>query len=536
MTVPRHDGAPAPCWSQPPTPPPKHITKSSDRRSTTLSSDVRAVRASSRWSTVVATRGPTCVLGVVADDSTRLAAPSDSCTSSLCDVAWAPIKASSSYGYDIIETPKSHVVRQTQEDYVGDGNESIVSSSPEKELQGENIKTVLAPPSQKNGRISRVGPPGLDEFKSKAYNAKERSTSNQAGIVVHRVEPTGIEYNYASAAKGAKILAFNKEAKGASNILDKDKDKYLRNPCSVEEKFVVIELSEETLVDSFEIANFEHYSSNLKEFELLSSLVYPTDSWVKLGNFTAQNFKHEQRFVLPEPKWARYLKLNLLTHYGSEFYCTLSIVEVYGVDAVERMLEDMISVENKRLEPEEQNLEQISIQESEDDDMFQEFLTETDSESKKESMKVKPEALRTSAADPVESKPSLVGRMPGDTVLKLLMQKVQSLDVNFSILERYLEELNTRYGQIFKEMEDDIGKKETLLEKAGFDINYLKKERDMFANEIGEILSWKLKVTLQLDHLVKHSDALRSVSQFTFPSSFVNCIQYTLSLEFQSRS
>nr|GLL42204.1 uncharacterized protein slp1-like isoform X2 [Ipomoea trifida] len=91
-------------------------------------------------------------------------------------------------------------------------------------------------------------------------------------------------------------------------------------------------------------ANFEHYSSNLKDFELLGSPVYPTDTRVKLGNFNAGNVKHAQRFVLPESKWVRYLKLNLLSHYGSEFYCTLSVLEVYGVDVVERLLEDLISI------------------------------------------------------------------------------------------------------------------------------------------------------------------------------------------------
>ncbi|CAL9019707.1 unnamed protein product, partial [Prunus brigantina] len=40
----------------------------------------------------------------------------------------------------------------------------------------------------------------------------------------YKWSPGGAEYNYASAAKGAKVLAFNKEAKDASNILGRDKD------------------------------------------------------------------------------------------------------------------------------------------------------------------------------------------------------------------------------------------------------------------------------------------------------------------------
>ncbi|KAI4326118.1 hypothetical protein MLD38_031462 [Melastoma candidum] len=75
------------------------------------------------------------------------------------------------------------------------------------------------------------------------------------------------------------------------------------------------------------------------------------------GNISANDLLHEedpsleeqfdkkvQMFSLPEPKWVRYLKVELLSHYGTEFYCTLSIFEVYGVDAVEKMLEDLIIV------------------------------------------------------------------------------------------------------------------------------------------------------------------------------------------------
>nr|XP_029118241.1 SUN domain-containing protein 4 isoform X2 [Elaeis guineensis] len=364
----------------------------------------------------------------------------------------------------------------------------------------------------KNDRLSHIAPPGLDEFKSKAVTAKEKPISAQAGSVIHRVEPGGKEYNYASATKGAKVLAFNKEAKGASSILDKDKDRYLRNPCSAEEKYVVIELSEETLVDTIEIANFEHHSSNIKDFELLSSLVYPTDNWSDLGNFTAANMKHAQRFTLPEPKWARYLKLNLLSHYGSEFYCTLSVVEVYGVDAVERMLEDLITVENKRLEPEEHKVEQKPLQEpTYTGDTYQKPVTETDDETKPENPKTKHDSSKNSVPNPVaETRPTQVGRIPGDVVLKVLMQKVQSLDVNFSVLERYLEELNSRYGHIFKDFDDDITAKDLLLEKIKLEMKNLQKTNDIFASNIGELLSWKILVSLQLDRLVEDNTILRS--------------------------
>ncbi|KAG2244324.1 hypothetical protein Bca52824_093824 [Brassica carinata] len=165
--------------------------------------------------------------------------------------------------------------------------------------------------------------------------------SQLANATHYRLEPDGTGYYYAPAMKGAKVVDHNKEAKGASNVLGKDHDKYLRNPCYVSNKYVVIELAEETLVDTVKIANdLEHYSSNLEEFSLSGSLSYPTELWFPVGSFVAANVKQVQTFRLLEPKWLRYLKLNLSSHHGSEFYCTLSVEEVFCIDAHEQMVED----------------------------------------------------------------------------------------------------------------------------------------------------------------------------------------------------
>ncbi|KAK7313968.1 hypothetical protein VNO77_39175 [Canavalia gladiata] len=84
-----------------------------------------------------------------------------------------------------------------------------------------------------------------------------------------------------------------------------------------------MELSKETSVDTIETANFDYHSSNVNH----DSLNFLIDVWVFRGNFTASYVKNTQRFVLQEPKWVRYLNLDLQNHYGSE---------------VERMLEDLI--------------------------------------------------------------------------------------------------------------------------------------------------------------------------------------------------
>ncbi|XP_050364846.1 SUN domain-containing protein 4 isoform X2 [Argentina anserina] len=379
--------------------------------------------------------------------------------------------------------------------------DTAVADQPELEKTSSAVKIDIDAPN--NDRLPRAVPLGLDEFKSKTFSSKSKSLIGQAGGIKHRVEPGGTEYNYASAAKGAKVLAFNKEAKGASNIISRDKDKYLRNPCSAEEKFVDIELSEETLVDTIKIGNLEHYSSNLRDFELLGSLVYPTDEWVKLGNFTAANIKLAQRFDMEVPKWVRYIKLKLLNHYGSEFYCTVSVIEIFGVDAVERMLEDLISVNGDQKPA-------TSHPESPDGDDLFDIDNEVEPQAAVES-NVNSEVTKSDVPDPIKEVLHQQGsRMPGDTVLKILMQKVRSLDFSLSLLERYLEESNSRYGSIFKEFDTDMDGKELELQKIKEHIRNILENQDIIVKDVNNLISWQSLVSVQLDHLVRDNAILRS--------------------------
>ncbi|CAD5313501.1 unnamed protein product [Arabidopsis thaliana] len=392
---------------------------------------------------------------------------------------------------------------------------NLSEESEDKEQEAEISSTVDQP--------SRAVPLGLDEFKSRASNSRNKSLSDQVSGVIHRMEPGGKEYNYASASKGAKVLSSNKEAKGAASILSRDNDKYLRNPCSTEGKFVVVELSEETLVNTIKIANFEHYSSNLKEFELQGTLVYPTDTWVHMGNFTASNVKHEQNFTLLEPKWVRYLKLNFISHYGSEFYCTLSLIEVYGVDAVERMLEDLISVQDNKnaykpregdSEQKEKPMQQIESLEG-DDGADKSTHREKEKEAPPENMLAKTEASMAKSSnklsEPVEEmrhhQPG--SRMPGDTVLKILMQKLRSLDLNLSILERYLEELNLRYGNIFKEMDREAGVREKAIVALRLDLEGMKERQEGMVSEAEEMKEWRKRVEAEMDKAEKEKENTR---------------------------
>lgn len=380
-------------------------------------------------------------------------------------------------------------------------------------------------PKLSDGKMPHQTYLNFDEFRNITRQEKGWGVPSQLVNITHRFDPDGTEYNYASAMKGAKLVAHNKEAKGASNILGKDHNKYLRNPCSVTGKFVVIELGEETLVDTVKIANFEHYSSNFKEFELSGSLSYPTEVWSPLGKFVAVNVKQLQSFKLPEPKWVRYLKLNLLSHYGSEFYCTLSVIEVYGVDAIERMLEDLFvategSVPNKLLEPNSSAMPsskpEVGSNDSNKNNKIQNGVKtanvqmENIENAQRFNENVANPLPRAKIPDPViEVRQHAIGRIPGDTVLRILMQKVKSLEQNLSVLEEYIKELNRRQQVVLPELDREITRISLLLEKSKLELEELVKWRETMEKGLSDLESWKAVVSFHVNELVKENSILR---------------------------
>ncbi|KAI9173444.1 hypothetical protein LWI28_001479 [Acer negundo] len=390
-----------------------------------------------------------------------------------------------------------------------------------KNLEKQNISQ----PKLSNGKMTHPTYLNFDEFRNITRQEKGKGMPSQFANITHRFEPDGTEYNYASALKGAKVVAHNKEAKGASNILVTNRDKYLRNACSVVGKFVVIELGEETLVDAVKIANFEHYSSNFKEFELYGSLVYPTETWSPLGKFVAANVKHLQSFKLPEPKWVRYLKLNLLSHYGSEFYCTLSVVEVYGVDAIERMLEDLFEgskepVRNKL--PDHNSTATPSLRpelgsaDSKGNGKVQNKVPTANIQKEKteDAQRINEAVLNPSPTikipDPLlEARQQPVGRIPGDTVLKILMQKVRTLELNLSVLEEYIKELNRRQQDVLPEIDKELTRISLLLQKSKAELEDLMKWKETMEKGFTDLESWKKGVSSHVNALVTENKMLR---------------------------
>ncbi|GMM35995.1 Slp1 protein [Saccharomycopsis crataegensis] len=140
-------------------------------------------------------------------------------------------------------------------------------------------------------------------------------------------------FNFASLDCAATIVKTNQGARGASSILMENKESYLLNQCNVNENFIIIELCEDILIDTITMGNYEFFSSIFKTLEFYVSDRYPVSlsEWKSLGRFDAKNIRDIQSFSIENPLiWARYLKIEIKSHYGNEFYCPVSIVRVHG--------------------------------------------------------------------------------------------------------------------------------------------------------------------------------------------------------------
>ncbi|POS81439.1 Sad1/UNC domain-containing protein [Diaporthe helianthi] len=140
-------------------------------------------------------------------------------------------------------------------------------------------------------------------------------------------------FSYSSFDGGATVLKTSPGAQNSKAILVENKDSYMLFTCSQENKFVIVELSEDVLVDTVVIANFEFFSSMIRSFRVSVSDKYPVkmEKWKDLGTFQARNSRDIQSFLIENPKiWAKYIRIELLSHYGNEYYCPVSLLRVHG--------------------------------------------------------------------------------------------------------------------------------------------------------------------------------------------------------------
>ena len=167
------------------------------------------------------------------------------------------------------------------------------------------------------------------------YRAEDRPETD--GHSARRSKDAGTtckeRFNYASFDCAATIMKTNSESKGSTSVLVENKDSYMLNPCKAKNKFFIVELCNDILIDTVVLANFEFFSSTFRTFRVSVSDRYPVkaDKWRELGTFETRNTREIQPFLIPNGLiYARYLRLEFLTHYGVEYYCPVSLLRIHG--------------------------------------------------------------------------------------------------------------------------------------------------------------------------------------------------------------
>uniref|UniRef100_A0A8C3WZN9 SUN domain-containing ossification factor n=1 Tax=Catagonus wagneri TaxID=51154 RepID=A0A8C3WZN9_9CETA len=227
----------------------------------------------------------------------------------------------------------------------GDPKSALSASDNLKNESSDYIKPGEIDPTSVTSPKDPEDIPTFDEWKKKVMEVeKEKSqsmhpSSNGGLHATKKVQKN--RNNYASVECGAKILAANPEAKSTSAILIENMDLYMLNPCSTKIWFV-IELCEPIQVKQLDIANYELFSSTPKDFLVSISDRYPTNKWIKLGTFHGRDERNVQSFPLDEQMYAKYVKMfikyikvELVSHFGSEHFCPLSLIRVFGTSMVE---------------------------------------------------------------------------------------------------------------------------------------------------------------------------------------------------------
>ncbi|KAJ5804019.1 uncharacterized protein N7518_000322 [Penicillium psychrosexuale] len=187
-------------------------------------------------------------------------------------------------------------------------------------------------PSREAGQSGNADGRGNVDVQGQGALQRDASRRKDAGTTCKE------RFNYASFDCAATVLKTNPESKGSSSVLIENKDSYMLNECRAQNKFLILEMCDDILVDTVVLANYEFFSSIFHTFRVSVSDRYPAkpDQWKELGVYEARNTREVQAFAVENSLiWARYLRIEFLTHYGHEFFCPVSLIRVHGTTMME---------------------------------------------------------------------------------------------------------------------------------------------------------------------------------------------------------
>ncbi|CAH8824103.1 unnamed protein product [Trichobilharzia szidati] len=221
-----------------------------------------------------------------------------------------------------VKTLKGHGIKEALDGTVATDSSNIPSNSVktdshlEQQYQSLKGSSDSVPDDDKNSKGNSPVTPEPIATRTTVH------TPNKGDVTLRR--------NVASIACGAKMLGSSKAIKNSEAVLNENNDEYMNVPCS-EEKWLILEVCQPVQLRTIELANFELFSSRLKSFRVSASDRYPAKSWELIGTFTARDVKGIQSFSVTSGKMIKYIKFELTEHYGSEHYCPLTMIRIFGL-------------------------------------------------------------------------------------------------------------------------------------------------------------------------------------------------------------
>ncbi|KAH9278852.1 SUN domain-containing ossification factor [Echinococcus granulosus] len=245
---------------------------------------------------------------------------------------------------DSSDDPGSLLSGQSVKDSLGSTTHSNLSKHPNRNDEGITHTPSAPATTNTEAATSILSPPGTDTSATASetiYPSNVLENGGNGGATSKRGHDTAQELrvmrNIAASECGAKLLQASPSAKHAPAILVDNNDEYMNQPCS-SEKWFIIETCEPVQLGIIQIANYELFSSRCKTFRVFVSDRYPAKQWEQIGIFRGQDVKGLQTFHIGGSATGRlikYVKFEMLDHYGNEHFCPITMVRLFGLSSDE---------------------------------------------------------------------------------------------------------------------------------------------------------------------------------------------------------
>ena len=207
-------------------------------------------------------------------------------------------------------------------------------------------------------------------------------------------------------------------------------------PCKADQHWVTIELCDEIRVEAIDIAMWEFFSGIIREVRLSGR--NEEDEFSFVGSFATKNARGSQTFFLPSATpFYRFIRLDFPTYYGTEYYCPISQVKIYGMNQMDAFRWEQ-KKENapqavqqlKNAEPEQPPLQVPRLQVNLSTDESLERLLALAESNLTDSI-----VSSTTSAETASSSTA-----SGESIYALIVRRLNALEGNTTLIARYIEE------------------------------------------------------------------------------------------------